>query len=161
MSELASELGVSEQTIYTWCDQDRIDRGEAPGQTSSESAELASARRRILELETQLAVHQRATELLTQSTRFAAAQVIAAGGFPVSVVCKILGVSVSGYYDWRGRSKSRRAIRHAWLTELIRDVHLQSRGTDGARRVHAQLELGRGVNVHHETVALLMRRARL
>jgi hypothetical protein len=49
---------------YTWRRQDRIDKGIEPGQTSSEKAELTAAKRRITELETELAIHRRASELL-------------------------------------------------------------------------------------------------
>jgi transposase InsO family protein len=45
------------------------------------------------------------------------------------------------------------------LTDLIRAVHLASRGTYGARRVHAELVLGRGVSVGHQAIELLMHRA--
>jgi transposase InsO family protein len=73
----------------------------------------------------------------------------------------VLGVSESGYYAWRGRSPSERTIRHAWLTDLIRQIHVSSRGTYGARRVHAELVLGRGISVGHCQVELLMVRAGL
>ena len=65
--ELAEDLGVSEQTLYTWRKQDRIDRGQEPGLTTGERAELAAAKKRIRELETELTVHRRATELLRSS----------------------------------------------------------------------------------------------
>lgn len=61
---LSGELGVSEQTLYTWRRQAQIDRGELPGLTTGERAELAVAKRRVRELETELEVHRRATELL-------------------------------------------------------------------------------------------------
>ena len=64
--EVAGDLGISEETVYTWRRRDRIDRGLGPGLTTSEQAELASARKRIRELETELAVHRRATELLKE-----------------------------------------------------------------------------------------------
>jgi hypothetical protein len=57
---------------------------------------------------------------------------------PVQLATRVLGVSESGYYEWRGRAPSQRAIRHAWLTDLIRQVHAESRGTYGARRVRRQ-----------------------
>lgn len=64
--ELAVDLGVSEQAIYNWRRQERIDQGEEPGLSSAERAELVAARRRIRDLETELAVHRRATELLKE-----------------------------------------------------------------------------------------------
>ena len=47
VAEVARDLQISEQTIYTWRRQDRIDRGLEPGTTSIEHAELAAARKRI------------------------------------------------------------------------------------------------------------------
>jgi putative transposase len=84
-------------------------------------------RRRIRELETELAVHGRAAELLKESVRpkrrFEAISVMAGEGLPVEVACRVLGVSCPGYYVWRFRPPSARAVRHAWLTELIREIH--------------------------------------
>ena len=64
VAEVADQLGVSGQTIYTWRKQDEVDRGMRVGVSTSESAELTAARRRIRELETELAVTKRANELL-------------------------------------------------------------------------------------------------
>jgi putative transposase len=83
-------------------------------------------------------------------SRFEAVRVMASERIPVQVACRVVGVSVSGYYDWRSRPPSARAIRHAWLTDLIVEVHQRSRGTYGARRVHAELRLGRGIVVGHQ-----------
>jgi transposase-like protein len=69
VSEVAAEFGVSEQTIYTWRRQARIDAGLEAGITSVENAALAAAKRRIRELETELAIHRRATELLKEKIR--------------------------------------------------------------------------------------------
>jgi putative transposase len=52
---------------------------------------------------------------------------MAGEGLPVQMACRVLGVSESGYSAWRKRAPSARAIRHAWLTDLIREVHLASR----------------------------------
>jgi putative transposase len=84
-----------------------------------------------------------------------------AEGIAVEVACRVLDVSTSGYYAWRSRPPSTRAIRHAWLTDLIVEVHQRSRKTYGARRVHAELRLGHGIVVGHGAVELLMRRASL
>jgi len=64
VSEVSEELGVSQQTIYSWRRQARIDAGLEAGVTTEERSELAAAKRRIRELETELAIHRRATELL-------------------------------------------------------------------------------------------------
>ena len=70
-------------------------------------------------------------------------------------------VAESGYYEWRSRAPSARAVRHAWLTDQIQAVHTASRGTYGARRVHAELTLGLGLAVGHNQVEMLMARAEL
>jgi putative transposase len=86
---------------------------------------------------------------------------MAAESIPVEVACRVMDVSVSGYYDWLSRPPSARSIRHAWLTDVITEVHQASRGIYGSRRVHAELRLGRGIVVGHGAVELLMRRAGL
>jgi transposase len=65
IAEVAKALGISAQSISTWRRQDRIDRGLLPGLSSPEKQELA-ARRRIAQLETELAVTRRAAELLKE-----------------------------------------------------------------------------------------------
>src|SRR5829696_10337038 len=65
VAQVADDLGISAQTIYTWRRQDRIDQGIEPGLSSAEKAELVAARKRIRDLEAELAVHRRATELLS------------------------------------------------------------------------------------------------
>jgi transposase-like protein len=64
VAELADDLGISDQTIYTWRRQDHIDRGLEAGLSPAEKAALVAARTRIRDLGAELAVHRRATELL-------------------------------------------------------------------------------------------------
>lgn len=66
VTDLAHDLGISSQTIYLWRAQDQIDRGLVPGLTSLERAELTAAKRRIRELEDEVAIHRRASELLAE-----------------------------------------------------------------------------------------------
>jgi len=87
--------------------------------------------------------------------------VIVAEQHSILLACRVLALSESGYYAQRDRPPSARAIRHAALTDLIGRVHLDSRGTYGARRVHAELTLGHGLVVGHNAIELLMRRAGL
>lgn len=64
VADVARDLQISPESIYAWRRQDRIDRGEVPGLSSLEKSELAVARRRIAQLEAEIAVHRRASELL-------------------------------------------------------------------------------------------------
>ncbi len=68
VAEVADDVGISEQTIYTWRKQARIDAGLEVGLSTVEQAELTAAKRRIRELEAELAIHRRATELLKEKT---------------------------------------------------------------------------------------------
>jgi putative transposase len=79
-------------------------------------------------------------------------------GFDVQRACLMLGVSVSGYYDWKLRPPSARTLRHAWLAVEIAQVHKDSGGTYGTLRINAELRYGRGIHVGKEQVQLLMKR---
>ena len=78
----------------------------------------------------------------------------------VATMCRVLGVSPSGYYAWRGRGRSCRARRDEELRAMIRLIHRDSHGTYGMPRVHAQLLAG-GCRVGRKRVARLMREAGL
>ena len=60
---LADTFGMSEVTVYNWLKQDRIDRGKQLGQTTDQQLELAAAKRRIAQLETELAVSRKINEV--------------------------------------------------------------------------------------------------
>ena len=80
--------------------------------------------------------------------------------YPISVRCRVLAVSRAGYYAWVRRGVSVRTQADIDLTATIRQVHAQSRATDGAPRVHAELAAC-GVRVGRKRVARLMRAAGL
>jgi transposase-like protein len=61
--QLSVTFGVTETTIYNWLKQERIDRGEETGQTTDQQPELAAAKRRIKQLETELAVARKVNEV--------------------------------------------------------------------------------------------------
>lgn len=64
VADVARDLQISQESIYAWRRQDQIDRGLVPGLSSLEKSELVVARKRIVELEAEIAVHRRASELL-------------------------------------------------------------------------------------------------
>lgn len=74
----------------------------------------------------------------------------------VSLLCRVLEVSRSGFYAWRSRGPSTRAIRDAEILEVIREIHSDSRETYGAPRVHRVLTR-KGTHVARKRVARLMR----
>ena len=63
VAEVAASVGVPESTVFRWVRQDRIDRGDLGGTSTIETAELRAAKRRIAELEAELATVKRASEL--------------------------------------------------------------------------------------------------
>jgi len=80
--------------------------------------------------------------------------------YPVAMLCRMLGVSKSGYYAWRDRPPSRRTQQDALLTEKIREIHSRSRETYGYPRVHAELR-SLGIGCGRRRVARLMKVAGL
>ena len=66
VKQTAHELGISAGCLHGWIKQDQIDRGEIPGTTTVESVELRAARKRIRELETELAIVRQAGKFLGQ-----------------------------------------------------------------------------------------------
>jgi transposase-like protein len=66
VAQLALTFGISEASIYTWLKQDRIDRGEQDGLSTDRAVELAAAKRRIRQLETELAVSRKVNEVFLE-----------------------------------------------------------------------------------------------
>jgi putative transposase len=79
-----------------------------------------------------------------------------AAAFPVAVICRVLHVSSSGYYDWLRRDPSDRDRDQAALLNDIVDAHRAAHGIYGYRRIHAELVLGKGLHVSRGRVARLM-----
>ena len=80
--------------------------------------------------------------------------------YPIAMMCRLLGVSTSGYYAWRRRCSSRREVGDTALLQRIREIHAASYATYGAPRIHAELR-DEGRHVGRKRVARLMRRARI
>jgi putative transposase len=82
------------------------------------------------------------------------------GRFPVTLMCRTLAVSSSGYYAWAARPESRRSAENRRLVTEIRVIHAESRATYGSPRVHATLT-ARGQRVGAKRVAQLMHASHL
>ena len=79
----------------------------------------------------------------------------------VATMCRVLGVSRSGFHAWERRAPSRRACQDASLAGLIGRIHGASRQTYGSPRVHAELRLEHGIRIGRKRVERLMRAAGL
>lgn len=63
VAQLAATFGISDATIYNWLKQDKVDCGEIAGLSTEEALDLAAAKRRIKQLETELAVSRKVNEV--------------------------------------------------------------------------------------------------
>ena len=80
--------------------------------------------------------------------------------FKIATMCRVLGISSSGYYAWAKRAPSRRSQDNTALTKKVRTIHAVSRGTYGAPRVHAELA-AQGIPASRNRVARVMREANI
>ena len=71
--------------------------------------------------------------------------------FAIRLMCRVLGVSPSGYYAWQKRPVSQRQQANEQLCEQIRGVYERSRSTYGSPRIHADL-LAMGRRCSHASV---------
>ena len=78
--------------------------------------------------------------------------------YPIATMCRLLGVSSSGYHAWAKRRPSRRSVTDAALTAEIRAAHAASHGIYGAPRIHAELA-AKDIHVGRKRVARLMTQA--
>jgi len=86
---------------------------------------------------------------------------LAGQGYDVKRCCRIIGVAPSSYFGWHGRPPSTLELRREWLRGLICQIHADSRGVYGYRRVRAELRLGRQIVVSRKLVHKLMAEAHL
>lgn len=76
--------------------------------------------------------------------------------FPITQMCRVLGLSTSGYYAWLKRAPSARSQANSELIERMKQIHRSSRETYGRPRIYAELR-AEGEVVNHKRVARLMR----
>ena len=104
VAEVAGSVGLPQSTAFRWVRQDRIDRGELAGTSTVENAELRAARRRIGDLEAELATVKRASELFAErpvvrpKALFGIAETLAREGHGTKRVCRLLRVAPSGFF---------------------------------------------------------------
>ena len=76
--------------------------------------------------------------------------------FAVRTMCRVLGVSVSGYYAWTQRPASNRSQEQLTIVTAIKEIHKESHGAYGSPRITATLKK-RGIKCSRPRVARLMK----
>jgi transposase InsO family protein len=76
--------------------------------------------------------------------------------YPIALLCRVLGVSRSGFHAWHQRPQAPRVGADALLAAQVASVHKRSRSTYGSPRVHAELR-AKGIRVSRKRVERLMR----
>ncbi len=163
---VARSLGISEVTLWNWVKADRERReraGDPEALTVSEREELKKLRRRVAQQEIDSGDPGEGGRVFREGDepvigyRFVHDH---RAEYRVTDLCRVTGVSRSGFYAWAKRCPSRRSLADQELLVEAREIHQESRRTYGSPRVHEQLR-HRGRRVDRSRVARLMRANRL
>ena len=164
--ELSREFEPTAQTIHNWVKQMDLDEGRrADGLTSAEREEVRRLRREVKQLKVEREILKKAAAWFARGDRLGATEAFEfvsmhQAMYPVRTMCRVLGVSSSGYYAWRARPQSARARANELLLDRIREIHAISYETYGSPRIHAELQ-DEGESVGLNRVSRLMRRGGL
>lgn len=159
--ELEMDLGLSQGLIRQWQQRYRADEATATLRPISEREAEAEIRRLKRELE--IVTQER--DILKKAIQvFSREQPPMKYWFieshwavcPVGRMCRVLGVSRSGYYAWREHPLSERKQSNTRLLLYIRAVYHESRRTYGSRRVYHKLR-EQGIPCSRHRIARLMR----
>ncbi|WP_419163743.1 IS3 family transposase [Candidatus Palauibacter sp.] len=159
---LAREFEPSEQTIRNWVRRAELDEGErSDGLTTETRQEVSRLKRENKRLRMERDILKKAGGLVRAGERLDPRRGYAfmkahRAEFPLAAMCRVLGLSSSGYYDWLKRPPSARARRDAQLEARIGSIWTGSGETYGRPRIHAALR-AEGERVGQKRVGRLMR----
>ena len=158
VAEVSERLGVSAHSLYKWV------KAIKPDKTDEQAAALIESRSEVLKLRARLKRTEEERDILKKAARYFCSKPRVKyrfihehrGEHAVQVMCRLLEVSPSGFYEWVKRPLSDRAIEDRRLLVLIRASNTASGGVYGYRRVHLDLcEIGEACGKHR--VARIMR----
>ncbi|MFM7568755.1 MAG: IS3 family transposase [Betaproteobacteria bacterium] len=158
----AKILGLSEQTLHNWIRAEQQGRLGGPGakSVSPEQMEIARLRAELARVKMERDILGKSDGVLREAAGLKYAWIERhSARWPVSLSCKVLGVSTSGYHEHCRRSRTPpgpgKRIGNEALLVHIRAVHAESRGEYGWPRVWKQL-LIQGIRVGKDRVRRLM-----
>src|SRR5919199_6646632 len=168
IAQIAADIGISESCLRNWLARADFDEGRKEGLTTTEREELVKLRRGEPGAQDGEGDPGKSRGLLRHRERPPAELTfqlieVEKANYPVAVLCRVLGVGTSSFYDWQVRrtKPSGRSVADAELTERIRAIHTMSRASYGSPRVWAELRLGDGLRCSRKRVERLMRLAGL
>ncbi|WP_184830570.1 IS3 family transposase [Allocatelliglobosispora scoriae] len=127
VEQIANDFGVHPMTLFKWLRAADVDAGTRPGVSSTESAELREARKRIRLLEQENEVLRRAAAYLSQAHLpkriYPLVKDLAADGIPVAVTCRVLKISRQHYYRWLAEPVTLAEYTQAWRADALFDAH--------------------------------------
>lgn len=137
----ARDLGLTESSIRSWVEQARADRTKGrTGLTTAEREELARLRKEVRELHgARLSKDGLGPLRGRPAIAFAAIATARAVRAPVRMLCRLVGVSPSGFYASQTRLESKRAQEDRRLKVLLHASFTGGRGYYGSPRIHDDL----------------------
>ena len=159
---VAREFEPSEQTIRNWVKQADLDEGRrGDGLTTEARKEMQRLKRDVKRLRMERDILKKAAAWFAKESgsiprRGYAFMKANRARFPLAAMCRVLGLSPSGYYGWLRRQPSARARRDAELKARILAIWIESGGIYGCPQIHAAL-LAEGERVGRKRVTRLMR----
>ena len=141
ISQVARDLGIADSTLHHWCQQ-LAEQGE---QAFPGSGYQTPPEEELRRLKRELEVTRQDARYLKKSFSHLFAQPALSYPFiaqycqqyPVTTLCRTLGVSVSGYYEWRAREPSAHEREDGELAKRIHRIfheHRRSTAVHGCMR---------------------------
>ena len=162
LTQVARELGIRPDLLYSW--KRRLSQGAnaeevftGNGVLTPEAEEIRRLRRRLEQVEQERDFLKKSGSVLRAGVAVKYACIRSyRTQFPVTMMCRVLGVSRSGYYAAQEREPSERSKSDQRLRLEIRTIHRESKQRYGSPRVHDELK-ARAVRCSEKRVARLMR----
>ncbi|MHB8474605.1 MAG: IS3 family transposase [Gammaproteobacteria bacterium] len=157
-SEVAQQLGITENTLLNWRKAEREGKliaGVAP-KVTPEQMELSRLHAEVARQKMEIEIPKKSGRVLCQGVAVKYAWIQGERDtYPLSALCAALSVSCSGYAEWKSGGSRQAQLSDAALLALIRTVHKETKGAYGAPRIWRELR-DRGYPAGKERIRQLM-----